>query len=165
MGLEKVSQSFLTSNCKKSKSKSPMENQQILMEMFKARDSGDEKESKLEALGIDADIEKDGDDICDYTWCRTARDFENVARNSYQKQQQIYTKKYDTTSKIIKKFCKLSKQKGWKMPTVDDLVYYILHSDCYQDKLKFYKELIEIYRLEIDRELKKLKDDDYKLPF
>mgnify|MGYP006990345887 CR=1 FL=1 len=27
-----------------------MENQQILMEMFKARDSGDEKESKLEAL-------------------------------------------------------------------------------------------------------------------
>ena len=36
--------------------------------MFKARDSGDEKESKLEALGIDADIEKDGDDICDYKY-------------------------------------------------------------------------------------------------
>lgn len=163
MGLEKVSQNFLTSNCKKSKS--PMENQQILMEMFKARDSGDEKESKLEALGIDADIEKDGDDIYDYTWCCTARDFELVARNSYEKQQKLYNRRYDNKSKVIKKFLKLSKQKGWKMPTFDDLVYYSLNPDCYQDKLKFYKELIDVYRFEIDKELNKLKEDDYELPF
>ncbi len=47
------------------------------------------------------------------------------------------------------------------MPSVDDLVIWSLNSEGYQDKLNFYKELLDVYRDEIDVELNKAKNNDW----
>ena len=47
------------------------------------------------------------------------------------------------------------------MPSIDDLVIWSLHSELYQDKLNFYKDLIDVYRTEIDIELNKAKSNNW----
>lgn len=47
------------------------------------------------------------------------------------------------------------------MPSIDDLVIWSLNSELYQDKLNFYKELIDVYRIEIDIEVNKVKSNDW----
>lgn len=135
---------------------------ELLLERFMARDSGDEAEDDLKIInGREVDIEVDGDFICDYTFCDTTRDFEKVATKGYIKRERCDNMKQNDKLKVYKKFCRLSKKKGWKMPSFDDLVLYSLQPDRYQDKLKFYKELIDVYRIEIDIEVNKAKADNW----
>lgn len=141
---------------------------ELLFEKFIARDSGDEPEEDLKFIGNrEVDIEKDGDYICDYTFCDTARDFERVATRGFEKQHRCYNRKHNYKITIWKKFCRLAKKKGIKMPRLDDLVNYIRRPDCYQDKLKFYRELIEAYHEEITEELNAFSnnDDDWEMPW
>lgn len=135
---------------------------EMLLERFIARDSGDEQEEDLKLNGgREVDIEVDGDFICDYTFCDTARDFEKVATKGYEKRERCDNMIQDNKIKVYKKFCRLSKKKGFKMPTIGDLVLYSLQPDRYQDKLNFYKELIDAYRIEIDTEVNKAKESDW----
>lgn len=173
-GLEIVKKSILTSVpkdafYKKCKALSQGDNEmlkELLFEKFIARDSGDEPEDDLKLKGgREVDIEVDGDYICDYTFCDTARDFEIATTKCFVKQSRCDNRMHDYKSKVIKKFRRLSKQKGWRMPRLDDLVLYVLRPDCYQDKLKFYKELIESYHEEITEELNKDNDDDWVMPW
>jgi len=140
---------------------------ELLFERFMARDSGDEPEDNLKLSGNrEVDIEVDGDFICDYTSCETARDFEIATTKNIEKRARCDIKKNDYKLKVWKKFCKLSKQKGWKMPRLDDLVMYMRRPDCYQDKLKFYEELIIAFNDDILEEFGTVKNDDgWEMPW
>ncbi len=85
---------------------------ELLFEHFMARDSGDEPEDDLKIIdGREIDIEVDGDFICDYTFCDTARDFEIATTKGLVKRARCDSRKHDYKSKVIKKFCRLSKEK------------------------------------------------------
>lgn len=85
---------------------------ELLFEHFIARDSGDEHEDDLELrLDREVDIEVDGDFICDYTFCDTAGDFEIASTKGLEKRARSDSKRHDYKSKVIKKFCRLSKDK------------------------------------------------------
>ena len=170
LGLEMVKKSILTSVpkdsfYKKCKAISQGNNEwlrELLFERFMARDSGDEPEDDLKFVGNrEVDIEVDGDFIYDYTFCETARDFEIVARHRIDKMRRCYDRKHDYKIKVYLKFCRLTKRKGIPMPTFDDLVLYSLQPDRYQDKLKFFKELLEAYHEEITRALNNRVDDEW----
>lgn len=52
------------------------------------------------------------------------------------------------------------------MPKIDDLACYELNPELYQDKLNFFKELIDILHEEIDEYCKQTNtDDDFELPW
>ena len=138
---------------------------ELLFERFIARDSGDEPEDELKIKGDrDVDLELDGDLFCDYTSCNIARDFERVSTKRIDKLRRCYNRKHNYKLKVYLKFCRLTKKKGIAMPTFEDLVKYSLQPDRYQDKLKFFKELIEAYHEEITMELNKPKDD-FEIPW
>ena len=65
------------------------------------------------------------------------------------------------SQRLLGSFADYLRINGWKMPSIDDLVIWSLHSELYQDKLNFYKDLIDVYRTEIDIELNKAKSNNW----
>lgn len=174
-GLNKIKNSILTTAprdafYKKCKSLSHGDDEmlkELLFEKFLARDKGDEPEDdlKFNSSGREVDIEVDGDFICDYTFCTTAKDFEQVSLQGLDKLRRYNNRHYSFKHNVILKFRRLTRQKGITMPTLDDLVTYLLQPERYQDKLSFFNELIEAYNEELTSELNKIYEDDFVIPW
>lgn len=137
-----------------------------LLADFMKKDYGDERDIEEEYFyGID--IEVDGDYILDYSNCRSARDFERITEKVYKKKRRVHTLNSDIEDKkirIIRKFKWLERNKGLKFPRISDMAIW-LGSEAYQDKVKIYQELIDVFQDEINEYNKSSSKDDFIIPW
>ena len=137
-----------------------------LLDNFMKKDCGDERDIEEEYF-YGRDIEVDGDYILDYSNCRSARDFEIVTGNFYKKKRRVHTLKSDIEDKkirIIRKFKWLERNKGLKFPSISDMAIW-LGSEAYQDKVKIYQELIDVFQDEINEYNNSSSKDDFIIPW